>query len=72
MLVKHLTINIDSFQKMSITNMSFSIKLFLLPRIHNVTYTGVLFTNFSTLDRERCLFDKQSDSLTCDIGYQQA
>ena len=57
---------------MSITKMSFSISLFLLPKIDNVTYAGVLFANFSTLDRERCLLDKQSDSLTCDIGYQQA
>ena len=28
--------------------------------------------NISTLDNERCLFDKQSDSLTSDIVYQQA
>ena len=48
-----------------------SFLLFLLQRSNNLTYVGVPLANFSTLDKERRPFDKQSDSLTCDIEYQQ-
>ena len=35
-------------------------------------YVGVLFAKFSFLEEERHLFDRQSDSLAREIGYQQA
>ena len=46
--------------------------LFLLPIIDNVTLFGVLFANFRILDKKRCLFDKQSDSLTCRYSLEVA
>ena len=49
--------------------MTFSVYLCLVTRIDNVTYISVPFANFSTLDEERLLFDKQSDILGADPDF---